>query len=305
MESFIHPEPLESLDQRTLLTDLDNTIWPWIRFASRAYPAIVDTIVEQTEVNEEKVVTAMRRHYTDAGTLEDAGLIAGLKAQGLFKDVSHFNEEDLVREVRQIFSDIRSQYLELYDGIEEMLSIIAANRIRIIGLTDAPPFHAKMRARKLGLERWVKTIFALKPLKEPVLSETVLMREAKGLYETPFTVIPMEEEKPDTNLPLVLGISGEDPDDVTHYIENKLYILGDSTAKDMVTAHRNNAHGILAQWGEARPEEIEAMRRIAPQAITNKNSSTRVDIEEIKRNPKIRIAETPAEVAKIMELDNI
>ncbi|MFC1749816.1 HAD family hydrolase [Pseudomonadota bacterium] len=301
MEHFNHPQPLESLDQITLLTDLDNTIWPWLAFACKSYPAIAQEISDQTGVPLEKIKKGMRHHYTVAGTLEDAGLIAGLKEQGIFSGIK-LDEEELIREAQQIFQDYRNEYLQLYKGIAEMLDIITKNRVRILGLTDAPPFHAKMRARKLGLERWIKTLFALKPIKDPVLSDTVLLREARGLYDTPFTVIPVDEEKPDTDLPKVLGISGEDPSDIRRYTENCVYVLGDSVPKDMMTAHQNGAHGILADWGKAPEEQIAPMREIAPESITAKNTPTKIKIQEVEMNPKIVKAATPQEVIKIMGL---
>ena len=265
--------PCPTQEITDIVWDADNTIWNWVTYAVHAYEAMSQCIASETGIPEPYVAAAMKRFYTDVGTLENEFLIQGLQAMGFFKKVPKLNLEDLIHKAQATFSRVRSKYLQLYEGIDLIFQETHRIGIKNHILTDAPGFQASMRLQHFGLGELVESVNTMPAADPKTLPKKFKERQRKGKYKVPFTVRVVDKEKPYTDLEKILHLTRDQ-------IRQRVAVIGDNLAKDGKLAIRYGCRYGLARYGFAGEDLLKRLLRFAPARTAKKN----VAIEE---NPEI------------------
>jgi phosphoglycolate phosphatase-like HAD superfamily hydrolase len=284
-----------------IIWDADNTFWNWVRYAAKAYQAMADCIALESKLPEEKIAQAMKRFYSRAGTMEDAGLIQGLEADGLFSKAHDYNRENLIAKVRESFNEMRSRYFKTYANIGQILSAAHAKGKENIVLSDAPGVHATQRLIHSKLHLHISRVYARQSAKIDDLPPDVRTKMRAGGYNAPFEVIEIKDEKPDTNLEEILRLH-ESPAKNAEYIRNHVAIIGDNRAKDMALAEKWGCLGLHALWGHSDPQDLATLAKFAPASVTARNAATQTSPANNTPGPNIIAVTHPLEIMQILKL---
>lgn len=262
---------------KEIILDADNTIWSWTKFATKAYPAMAAKIAQETGKSIEAVEQGMKAYYTRTGTIESPWLIQDLQRQGLFDDLNWDQEQiDQLRDTaHKVFIKERGKHFRMYKGFGQALRGIQKRGLKTHIVTDAPTIQACMRVMNKKIGKYLTSLHALKfndDINEP--PPKVKERQSAGYYDVPFHVHELHHEKPDTRLENIIHAIEEVHGNLSDYISNHVAIIGDNPSKDMALARKYDCLGIQAGWGKPTKEEIDIIKRYAPERVVRKNTST-------------------------------
>jgi len=253
---------------RAVVTDLDNTLYPWVDYVVPSLEAMVASLVATTGLPRIRIVQALKAVYTKYESneypfaIQESELFAPYQA-----DFDSFNELVIMPAARA-FKDARQRYLRPYPGVVETLEAVRRRRLKLVALTDAPRNAAELRLKWLGLDGHFDALYTLPgyPLPEHV-DARIRRREAEGHYRsrTPVVELPREAEKPSpAGLRRILddfGLSGAEV----------LYV-GDNPGKDMAVAKACGCLGVWAEYGTyVSAEYRERLAVISAQAVTRRH----------------------------------
>ncbi len=284
-----------------IIWDADNTFWNWIRYAAMAYQSMSDCIAQETGIPEPEVAAAMKRYYSQTGTMEDAGLIQGIEITGFFIKSKKYDRDDLIGKVRKVFADIRRRFLRTYMNIGGVLKTAHDHGKENIVLSDAPGIHATQRLIRSQLAPHISRVYARKTQKIDDLPYDVQKKIREGSYKPPFEVIEIESEKPDTDLPKILRLRGKKREKA-NYIKRHVAIVGDNRAKDMALAEKWGCLGLHALWGYGDSDDLATLKRFAPESVAAKNAYLPPPNEKGSDNPRIIGIDDPREILRILDL---
>lgn len=265
--------PMIKPEINTLIWDLDNTLWDWVTFASKTYPAMRDVLMNATGATRERVTECMQNYYGRAETMESSWLVQDLRRQGLFCGTDD-RQKELIDEVRTTFHSHRSKSLALYDGVPEVLKRAYEGGLDNLILSDAPACHAASRIKHLDLDQnFFREMYAMKDSVPEEVPEDFREKFNGGLYGLTFPVYHLDQEKPHSDLESLLVMDREE-------IRRHVAIIGDSYPKDMALAQRYECLGIYAAWGQHDPELIRIISQFAGRKITARNTSVATQLPD-------------------------
>ncbi len=250
---------------RAVVTDLDNTLYPWVDYIVPSLEAMVDSLVSTTGLPRVRIVQSLKEVYTRYGSNEYPFAI---QESDIFKpyerDFDSFNRL-VVDPARRAFKAARERWLTPYPGVVETLRWIRAEGLTLVALTDAPRNAAELRLKWLELDGHFDALYTLAgyPLPKNV-DPAIRRREAAGHYRsrTVTRELPREAEKPSPDgLRRILADFGLRGPEV-------LYV-GDNVRKDMPVARACDAVGVWAEYGTYISAEYrERLAAISARAVT-------------------------------------
>jgi FMN phosphatase YigB (HAD superfamily) len=253
---------------RAVVTDLDNTLYPWVDYIVPSLEAMVDSLVTTTSLPRVRIVQSLKAVYAKYQSneypfaIQESEIFAPYEA-----DFDSFNAL-VLDPARRAFKAARDRYLIPYPGVKETLAAIRARGLKLVALTDAPRNAAALRLKTLKLDGHFDAIYTLPgyPLPDHVDPE-IRRREAEGHYasKAPVIELPAEHEKPSpAGLARVLADLGLDGAAV-------LYV-GDNVKKDMPVAEANGALGVWAEYGTYVSKEYrDRLRIISAPTVTRRH----------------------------------
>jgi len=259
-------KPIITPETTDIIWDADNTLWDWVTYAVHAYEAMSNCIAEETGIPEPKVAAAMKKFYSDVGTMENEFLIQGLTSMGLFKKIQKFDMDNLIDKAQSIFAHVRAKHIKLYDHIEEILNKLHERGIKNHLLTDAPGTQAAMRLTHFHLEKYFTSINAMRAADPKTLPKKFKDRKLAGKYKHPFLIRIMDDPKPDTNIEKITNLTRSQ-------ITTQVINVGDSPQKDGGISIKNGNKCIIARYGMAKPELLKRLLRFAPLTTAGQNVS--------------------------------
>ncbi len=229
---------------KAVVTDLDNTLYPWVDYIVPSLEAMVASLEQTTGRPRIEIVQSLKAVYTRHESNEYPFAI---QESSLFhpyeSDFDSF-EALVVRPAQHAFSEARRRYLQPYPGVRDTLAAVRARGIPIVALTDAPRNAVENRVRLLDLDGVIDALYTLEAYRLPKnVNPEIRRRDAAGHYRlksTRVVELPREAEKPNP-----LGLR-RILDDLGLAGEEVLYV-GDNVKKDMRVAE---ACGVLAVWAE-------------------------------------------------------
>jgi phosphoglycolate phosphatase len=253
---------------RAVVTDLDNTLYPWVDYIVPSLEAMVASLVATTGLPRVRIVQALKAVYSK---YESNEYPFAIQESGIFQpyeaDFDSFNAL-VVRPAREAFRAARDRYLRPYPGVRETLDRLRARGLKVVGLSDAPRNAAELRLKHLKLDGHFDALYTLPgyPLPENVDPE-IRRKEEAGHYRsrTPVIELPHAAEKPSPDgLARILSDFGLDGGEV-------LYV-GDNVKKDMPVAKACGAVGVWAEYGTYVSEEYrERLAIISAGSVTRRH----------------------------------
>ncbi len=253
---------------RAVVTDLDNTLYPWVDYIVPSLEAMVASLAATTGLPRVRIVQALKAVYSKYESneypfaIQESGIFEPYKA-----DFDSFNAL-VLGPARDAFVACREKYLKPYAGVRETLDALRARGLKVVGLTDAPRNAAELRLKHLGLDGHFDALYTLPgyPLPETVDPE-IRRKEEAGHYRsrTPVFELPHDAEKPSKEgLARILkdfGLAGAE-----------VVYVGDNVKKDMPVAEKCGAIGVWAEYGTYVSSEYrERLAIISAKSVTRRH----------------------------------
>ena len=257
-----------------MVTDLDNTLYPWVDYIVPSLEAMVASLVETTGRPRIDIVQSLKAVYTRQESNEYPFAI---QESSLFHPYrADFDSFDalVVRPAQRAFAEARRRYLVPYPGVRETLGALRARGVAVAALTDAPRNAVENRVRLLGLDGLIDVLYALRGYALPAnVNPEIRRRDEAGLYRLKATRVielPREAEKPDPRgLRRILRDLRLAPAEV-------LYV-GDSVRKDMALAAAVGVKGVWAEYGTyVSTEYRERLAVISARKVTQRHVADEV-----------------------------
>ncbi len=230
---------------KALFTDLDNTLYNWVDYFAPSFRAMVHALSKAMSISEDTLYENFQEVYAIHGSLEYAYSVQELK---VCVGLAESEIARLVRIARYAFTAVRKTRLEPYAGVEDTLSWLSRNGILVIGITDAPFFHAQRRLSTLKLDKYFYGLAAWNQIDTPQefpWVQEIKMREAQGKYRSLVKKdwrLDRHELKPSPKgYKRVVESLGLKPCETC--------AVGDSIAKDLAPPMHLGAYGVWAKYG--------------------------------------------------------
>jgi 3-oxoacyl-[acyl-carrier protein] reductase len=184
---------------RAVVTDLDNTLYPWVDYIVPCLEAMVDSLTATTGLPRIRIVQSLKEVYT---RYESNEYPFAIQESDIFKpyerDFDSFNRL-VVEPAADAFKAARARWLHPYPGVPETLEWIRAQGLKLVALSDAPRNAALLRLKTMKLDRLFDALYTLPGYELPTnVDARIRRREEAGHYRsgTPVHELPREAEKP-------------------------------------------------------------------------------------------------------------
>ena len=230
---------------RAVVTDLDNTLYPWVDYIVPSLEAMVESLVATTGLPRVRIVQSLKEVY---GRYESNEYPFAIQESDIFKpyerDFDSFNRL-VVEPAAAAFKAARARFLHPYPGVKDTLDWIRSQGLLVVGLTDAPRNAAELRLKTMKLDGHFDALYTLPGYELPKnVDPAIRRREEAGHYRSRTEVreLPREAEKPN-------------PAGLTRILEDfdlrgaEVVYVGDNVKKDMPVARACGALGVWAEYG--------------------------------------------------------
>ena len=250
---------------RAVVTDLDNTLYPWVDYIVPSLEAMVESLAATTGLPRIRIVQSLKEVYT---RYESNEYPFAIQESDIFqpyeRDFDSFNRI-VVDPARRAFRQARERWLKPYPGVRETLDWIRAERLALVALSDAPRNAAELRLKWLGLDGHFDALYTMPGYALPKnVDPEIRRREEAGHYRSrsPVRELPREAEKPS-------------PDGLRRILEDlglrgpEVVYVGDNVRKDMPVARACGALGVWAEYGTYISAEYrERLAVISAKSVT-------------------------------------
>jgi phosphoglycolate phosphatase len=223
---------------KLLVTDLDNTLYDWVTFFSRAFYAMVNVAVETLGVPREQLLDELRDvHRKHHNSEQPFGLLETATVKRMYGHLPRRMQVASLDNAFHAFNSARKNTLAAYSGVEQTLGRITAGGTVVVGHTEATVTNAQFRLSTLGLSRYLSALYAVEhfgaghpdPERRQPLDEVLEVRHLR-----------QDERKPDPQILFdICRDFGVSP------LET-LYV-GDSVSRDIGMAKEA---GVWAAWAK-------------------------------------------------------
>ncbi len=243
-----------------LLTDLDNTLYNWVDYFAPSFRGMVHAISRELDVDENDLMQDFKNVYGKFGSLEFSFTIQELD---ICKSLDERRIGELIYLGKTVFDMVRTKNLRPYKGVKETLNWCIQNNIIVIGVTNAPLFHAKMRLKELyldnffyGLAAWEGNNFENKKF-----TEKINKRNIAGKYNTRIkNEWSLSEDRIKPNSYVYQKIIND-----INFTYDNIYVVGDSISKDLAPSIKIGAKTIWAKYGlEFEQKNLDTLLKITP-----------------------------------------
>ncbi|OFX21538.1 MAG: haloacid dehalogenase, partial [Anaeromyxobacter sp. RBG_16_69_14] len=254
---------------RAVVTDLDNTLYPWVDYIVPSLEAMVASLAATTGLPRIRIVQSLKAVYAQHESNEYPFAI---QESDLFqpyeRDFASFDAL-VIKPAQRAFKEARKRFLRPYPGVRAALERIRGRGVNLIALTDAPRNAVELRLKMLELDGLFDAVYALKGYDLPEnVDPEIRRRDAAGHYrsaKTRVVELPRSAEKPNPDgLRRVLADFGLAGSEVAY--------VGDNPKKDMPLAEACGALGVWAEYGTyVSVEYRERLAVISAQAVTRRH----------------------------------
>ena len=250
---------------RAVVTDLDNTLYPWVDYIVPSLEAMVESLVATTGLPRIRIVQSLKEVYS---RYESNEYPFAIQESDIFqpyeRDFDSFNRL-VVEPAASAFKAARARFLHPYPGVRETLDWIRGQGLKVVGLTDAPRNAAELRLKTMKLDGHFDALYSLPGYQLPKhVDPAIRRREEAGHYRSRTEVreLPREAEKPSpAGLRRILDDFGLRGAEVIY--------VGDNVKKDMPVARACGALGVWAEYGTYISAEYrERLAVISARSVT-------------------------------------
>src|SRR5579859_3236830 len=131
---------------KLVVTDMDNTLYPWVDYIVPAVEAMVDSVCRSTGFPRIKVVQALKAVYTRYESNEYPYALQESSIYEAFPDFGSFDKL-VIEPARAAFAEARRRYLRPFRCVLDTLRQLKKCGVPVVALTDAPRNPAEYRVR--------------------------------------------------------------------------------------------------------------------------------------------------------------
>jgi len=237
-----------------VFTDLDNTLYDWVAWYSRAFYRMLDGAALRGDIPRERLLREMQKLYQVRQGLEHPEAL--LHAPSIRKSFGDPGR------ARQALAGVFASYyhaadrsgLCTYPGVRALLQRLAAQGVKVVGHTEAPANHALARLRALGLQHAFVGLLAAPPAPD---DPTILDEDAEP---PPFPVrwLAPHERKPNPAVVRQLCTRLHVPPHAALYV-------GDNLARDVKMGHDAGLWTAWARYGTSHdPRDWQRVVDVSP-----------------------------------------
>jgi phosphoglycolate phosphatase len=253
---------------RAVVTDLDNTLYPWVDYIVPCLEAMVASLEKTTGLPRIAIIQSLKAVYTKYESNEYPFAIQESEIFAPYKQDFDSFDQLVIDPARRAFKAARERYLRPFPGVEETLAALRERGLKMVGLTDAPRNAAELRLKWLGIDRYFDALYTLPGYKLPDnVAGEIRRREEAGHYRAKTRVVELarEQEKPNPGgLRSILEDLGMKGGEVAY--------VGDNLRKDMPVAEACGALGIWAEYGTyVSAEYRERLSIISARTVTQRH----------------------------------
>jgi phosphoglycolate phosphatase len=257
---------------RLLVTDLDNTIWDWFRAWHKSFSAMLDKLVELSNVPESRLLAEIQVVHRARKTSEYSYLLNELPS--LRDPENTLDPLSVYDEAVHVQNSERLRHTRLYPGVRDVFEQLTEYNVPVIAYSESVAYWTEWRIRKTGLDGLIKVLYTSPDHDLPDGVNVADLRTQPdfeyGLKWTDHRHVPTGTIKPN---PLVLRkiISDFDiePDQIVY--------VGDSLMKDVHMAQSVGVHDVLASYGIAQHEKgYDLLRQVSHWTDSEKEQERRL-----------------------------
>ena len=251
-----------------MVTDLDNTLYPWVDYIVPSLEAMVESLASTTALPRIRIVQSLKAVYAK---YESNEYPFAIQESDLFRpyrrDFASFDAL-VIKPAQRAFREARRRYLRPYPGVRPTLEALRGRGVKVVALTDAPRNAVELRLRILDLDGLLDAVYTLRGYDLPEnIDPEIRRRDAAGHYaaRTRVVELPRSAEKPSpAGLRRVLADLGLAGSEVVY--------VGDNARKDMPIARACGALGVWAEYGTYVSHEYrERLAVISAEAVTRRH----------------------------------
>jgi phosphoglycolate phosphatase len=224
---------------------MDNTLYDWVAYFVPAVRAMLRQAAPLLDIDEESLREDLRRVHVERGNTEHP--FALLETQSVEKRLAGFDRRrrhEFLRPAFTAFDEVRNQRLRLYPDVAAALKSIRETGCLVVGHTEATDVNITSRARSLGLQYVLDTIYA------PKFTGPPHPVGARVHNANPVVIsLPSGARKPDPEVARQIAERVDTP------TEHCLYV-GDSLAKDIAMAKHAGMQAAWARYGTQHDPEL-------------------------------------------------
>ncbi len=259
---------MRAVSIRAVVTDLDNTLYPWVDYIVPSLEAMVASLASTTGLPRIRIVQSLKAVYAK---YESNEYPFAIQESDLFRpyrrDFASFDAL-VIKPAQRAFKEARRRYLRPYPGVRATLEGLRGRGVKVVALTDAPRNAVELRLRMLELDGLFDAVYTLRGYDLPEnIDPEIRRRDAAGLYaaRTRVVELPRSAEKPSpVGLRRALADLGMAGSEVAY--------VGDNPRKDMPLARACGALGVWAEYGTYVSQEYrERLAVISAQSVTRRH----------------------------------
>ncbi len=261
---------------RLVVTDMDNTLYSWVDYIVPAMESLVAAVCVATGFPRIKVVQSLKTVYSK---YESNEYPFALQESSIYAEFPEFGSFDklVIEPARMAFAEARKKYMKPYKGVITTLEALKERKIPVVALTDAPRNPAEQRAKRMGFDQYLGSIYTLpgfqlpaSPEGQTLVAPDILQKEERGHYRAacPVIELPRDYEKPNPKgLLQICRTWSVDPADVL--------VIGDSLKKDIGVAREVGAVDCWAEYGTyVSLEYRERLDIISAASVTRRHAAS-------------------------------
>lgn len=238
-----------------VFTDLDNTLYDWVAWYSRAFYRMLDGAAARADIPRDRLLTEMQGLYRRRQGIEQPeALLHAPSIQRCFGDADRAREA-LARVFASYYHAAHGNGLRTYPGVRSTLQRLAALGVMVVGHTEAPANHAAARLRALGLEHAFVGLLAAPPAPD---DPTIFEEDDSASLPFPVQCLHANERKPNPAVVLELCARLRVSPRATLYV-------GDSLSRDVRMAHDGGLWTAWARYGTTHdPRDWQRVVDVSP-----------------------------------------
>jgi phosphoglycolate phosphatase len=254
---------------RAVVTDLDNTLYPWVDYVVPSLEAMVASLVATTGLPRIRIVQSLQAVYAKHKSNEYPFAI---QESDLFRpykrDFASFDAL-VIKPAQRAFQEARRRYLKPYPGVRDTLEKLRERGVALVALTDAPRNAVELRLKLLELDGLFDAVYTLRGYRLPDnVHPEIRRRDKAGHYrskKTRVVELPKHAEKPNP-----LGLRRVLAD--LELPGSQVMYVGDNPRKDMPLAKACGVLGVWAEYGTYVSREYrERLDVISAPAVTKRH----------------------------------
>ena len=261
-----------------LITDLDDTLWDWVKIWHTCFSAMLERLVANSRVPQDTLLRDFKSVFSRHGTTEYAFALEELDSLR----EKHPGEDLTVvyADAIEAYREARRRVITLYPTVSDTLEKIKDQGVLLVAYTESKGFYTRYRLRKLGLDRVFDYLYSPEDDDLPAhMSPEQVRHYEEEHYQLRRTVhrhTPRGAHKPSPDVLLqMIRDLGATPEDA-------LYV-GDKLFKDVSMAQAAGVVDVWAKYGEAHErQEYELLRQVthwSNEAVQKERDATEAQVQ--------------------------